>query len=272
MDAGHHARRLPRGERDVLPHRSRGRRDRRLGDVHHRRPAAGSGLAAGHLGTIRRVRRHALREGRTGRHRRPGASGMPATPPATCRTSPGTPCWRASSSASCWRARRPGPAPARPPRKSANYCTTATVQLFEQALTLMEPRMIDFDIPADLAALRDEIRAFVSEQDRALRDRSPPYSPRSRRRAARRAGGAGPRRGAADIPGAQAFWWPRAVAPRAGGVVRGGRVVDAGPGGAQLRRARRGQHVPAGQGRQHRADRTIPASGDRRTSSGRCSR
>ena len=57
LDAGHHARRLPRRQRDVLPHRTRGRRHRRLGDVHHRRSAAGPGLDAGHLalpGTGRR--------------------------------------------------------------------------------------------------------------------------------------------------------------------------------------------------------------------------
>ena len=77
VDAGHHARRLPRGQRDVLPHRPRGRRDRRLGDVHDRRPAAGSRLAAGHLGTVRRVRRHAFREGRTGRTQRSGRALRP---------------------------------------------------------------------------------------------------------------------------------------------------------------------------------------------------
>ena len=36
LDAGHHARRLPRRQRDVLSHRAGGGRHRRLGDVHHR--------------------------------------------------------------------------------------------------------------------------------------------------------------------------------------------------------------------------------------------
>ena len=123
VDAGHHARRLPRRQRDVLPHQPRGRRDRRLGDVHDRRSAARPRLAAGDLGTVRGIRRRCC-------SRRAGwpppaiwSSSTPATPPATCRTSPGTPCWHASSSASCWRAPTRGPTPARLPRRSAT-CST----------------------------------------------------------------------------------------------------------------------------------------------------
>ncbi len=123
VDTGHHARRLPRGQCDVLPHRPRGRRDRRLGDVHDRRSAAGPRLAAGHVGTVRRVRRQRFSRRADWPPPATWSSATPATPPATCRTSPGTPCWPASNSASCWRARTPGPAPARPRRRSAT-CST----------------------------------------------------------------------------------------------------------------------------------------------------
>ena len=68
--------------------------------------------------------------------------------------------------------------------------------------------MIDFDIPADTAALRDEIRAFVVdkivpyETDPRLTRHGPDDALRTElvelARDAR----------AADIPGAQAFWWP----------------------------------------------------------------
>jgi len=46
LDARHHARRLSTPQRDVLPDRPGRGRDRRLGDVHDRRPTAGPGLAA----------------------------------------------------------------------------------------------------------------------------------------------------------------------------------------------------------------------------------
>ncbi len=46
LEARDHARRLPRRQRHVLAHRPGGRGDRRLGDVHHRRPAAGPRLDA----------------------------------------------------------------------------------------------------------------------------------------------------------------------------------------------------------------------------------
>ena len=71
--------------------------------------------------------------------------------------------------------------------------------------------MIDFDIPEDLAALRDEIRGFVIDAIVPLRKGSPSDPPRSRRGTAHRIGGSGPQGGTADLSGATPIRRPRAV-------------------------------------------------------------
>ena len=89
--------------------------------------------------------------------------------------------------------------------------------------------MIDFDIPADTAALRDQIRAFVTEKivpyetDPRLTRHGPNDELRTELvELAREAG-------LLTFQAPQAVRRPRAVARRSGGAVRGGRLVDAGP-------------------------------------------
>ena len=134
--AGHHARRLPPVERDDRARRARGRRHRRLGDVHDRRPAARPREPARHLagrprsdGRLaaarprRRLRRHRRRHRRPPLPRRAGRPLRRAHRPRHRRGRPGTRPWPASSSASSSRAPTPGPAPARRRRRSAT-CST----------------------------------------------------------------------------------------------------------------------------------------------------
>ena len=72
--------------------------------------------------------------------------------------------------------------------------------------------MIDFEIPGDLAALRDEIRAFVVdkivpfERDPRVTRHGPNEELRSE------LVGAGARRGSADLPGPTPLRRPRALA------------------------------------------------------------
>ena len=103
--------------------------------------------------------------------------------------------------------------------------------------------MIDFDIPAALAAQRDEIRAFVSdkivpyETDPRLTRHGPDDDLRTEL--------VGPAREAglltSRLPSDSAAASRRIVNRR---VVRGRRLVDAGPDRAPTARTRRGQHVP----------------------------
>ena len=139
------------------------------------------------------------------------------------------------------------------PKEVGELLHAATVQLFEQALTLMETRMIDFDIPRRTlarAARRDPRvrRASGSCRYEARSDRTVDPT-RPRRWAACRAGRSWP-----VAPGLLTFQAPKRFGGRGASrtasrrwLVRGGRLVDAGPdGGWQLRRTRRGQHVLLG--------------------------
>lgn len=84
VHAGHHARRLPLREPHVRLRRPPRGRDRGLGDVHDRRPAARPGLAAGHVAEQQRSRAGAAGcRGRSSRTTRRCRS-------ATCRPSAGT--------------------------------------------------------------------------------------------------------------------------------------------------------------------------------------
>ena len=114
------------------------------------------------------------------------------------------------------------------PKEIGDHLHAATVRLFERAHALIEgEQMIDFEIPGETAALRDEIRAFVAEKIVPYETRPAADPARTERGAAHRTRRTGPRRRAADVPGAAPVRRARTVAHRPGGALRSGGLVHA---------------------------------------------
>ena len=119
----------------------------------------------------------------------------------------GTPCWPASSSASSSRARHARATSGPGARsRSATACTPPPSRCSSAPTTIAErSHMIDFQIPAETAALAERIRTLRRPR-RSCRSRrtrgSPPHGPTEDLRD--ELVGAGPRGRAADLPGAEA--------------------------------------------------------------------
>ena len=118
--------------------------------------------------------------------------------------------------------------------------------------------MIDFQIPAETAALAERIRAFVTEKivpfekDPRLTAHGPTEDLRDELVALAREAGL------LTFQAPKRFGGLEPTPSRPSRALRGCRLVDARPGGPELRGSRRGQHVPAVADRRRGAGRGVP--------------